>query len=264
MFTPEWRLLAHEVGLASYSLRSGLASLRKANYADQQVYYGGFFQYTIGLERVMKLALIIDYLVINGKLPTDKQFAKKFGHKLTDLLAGTGDVRSRLDASARLWELPDLEMTNAAMAVLSDFAIGARYYNIDVLTGKTATQDPVDRWFSEVGQPLMKKRRRPWKDVQWAHKLDAEVGSKCNINFETESGSPVLSFAAAAQAANESEHVAKEGTFLCAKIARYAISVLIARSDQVPHAFQIPNFIEFFYIFVMDDAYLKRQKSFAG
>ncbi|MEV7458775.1 hypothetical protein [Streptomyces rubiginosohelvolus] len=264
VFTPEWRLLAHEAGLASYSLRGGLASLRKANYADQQIYYGGFFQYTIGLERVMKLALIIDYLVENGTLPTDRQFAKKFGHKLTDLLTGVADVRSRLDPSARVWELPDPDMTDPAMSALSDFAIGSRYYNIDVLTGKAATQNPVDRWFSEIGRPLIAKRKQPWKDIQWAHALDSAVGSGCSILFETEDGTLVDTFAAAARAAHESEYVAKEGTFLCARIARHAISVLVARGHQVPRTFQIPNLVEFFYIFMNSDSYLKRQKTFAG
>ncbi|MFE7326546.1 hypothetical protein ACFU8W_16450 [Streptomyces sp. NPDC057565] len=264
MDTPEWRPLTHEAGLASYSLRGGLASLRKANYADPQVYYGGFFQYTIGLERIMKLALIVDYVVENGSFPSDHQFMKKYGHKLTDLLARLGDVRSRLDVSARVWELPDADLTDAAIGVLSDFAIGARYYNIDVLTGKAKTRDPVERWFSEVGQLLMSKRKRPLRDVGWARELDAQVGSRANIRFETEDGSPVHGFAAAAEAANVSEYVAKEGTFLCARIARHAISILVARSDQVSSHIKIPYFIEFFYLFTMDDAYLKRQKSFTA
>ncbi|MFD5624276.1 hypothetical protein [Streptomyces yangpuensis] len=264
MNTAEWRPLTHEAGLASYSLRGGLASLRKASYADPERYYGGFFQYTIGLERVMKLTLVVDYLAQNGRYPSDQQYAKKFGHKLTDLLAGVGDVRTRLGASADIWELPDAELTNAAISVLSDFAVGARYYNIDVLTGKAKTQDPVERWFSEVGQLLIGRRARPWRDVGWARKLDAEVGSKAVIRFETEGGGPVRGFAAAAQAANESEYVAKEGTFLCARIARYATSILAERGLQVPTGFSLPFFMDFFVLFNNDDAYLKRQKSFAS
>ncbi|MFJ6309013.1 hypothetical protein [Streptomyces althioticus] len=264
MFTPEWRPLSHEAGLASYSLRGGLASLRKANYADPQIYYGGFFQYTIGLERVMKLTLIVDYVVQNGRFPSDQQYAKKYGHKLTDLLAGIADVRDRLDPSAHVWELPDADLTDAAISFLSDFAIGARYYNVDVLTGKAKTQDPVERWFSEVGKLLISKRKRPWRNMEWARKLDTQVGDSSVFWFETEEGSPIQGFAAAAQAANESEYVAKEGTFLCARIARHAISILVARSDQVPHEIPIPRFIEFFYLFTMDDAYLKRQKSFTA
>ncbi|MDI3420866.1 hypothetical protein [Streptomyces luteolus] len=261
MITPEWRPLSHEAGLASYSLRGGLASLRKANYADPQLYYGGFFQYTIGLERVMKLALIVDYIVQNGRFPSDRQFAKKYGHGLTELLAGITDVRNRLAPSARVWELPDADLTNAAISFLSDFAIRARYYNIDVLTGKAKTQDPVERWFSEVGRLLISKRKRPWRDVDWARKLDAHANAAV-FQFETEDGSPIQGFAAAAQAANESEYVAKEGTFLCARIARHAISILVARGGQIPNEIPVPHFVEFFYLFTMDDAYLKRQKSF--
>lgn len=264
MNTPEWRPLAHEAGLASYSLRGGLASLRKANYAHPHVYYGGFFQYTIGLERIMKLILIVDYVAQNGKFPSNQQYAKKYGHKLTDLLVGITDVRNRLDPAARVWELPESDLTEAAISFLSDFAIGARYYNIDVLTGKEKTQDPVERWFTEVGKLLISKRKRPWRNTEWAQNLDAHIGNMSSIRFEAEDGSPIYRFAAAAQAANESEYVAKEGTFLCARIARHAISILLARSDQVPHSVTVPYFIEFFYLFTMDDAYLKRQKSFTA
>ncbi|MCC4322525.1 hypothetical protein [Streptomyces malaysiensis] len=264
MITPEWRPLSHEAGLASYSLRGGLASLRKANFASPEIYYGGFFQYTIGLERVMKLALIVDYIAQNGRFPSDQQYAKKYGHKLTDLLTGIADVRNRLDPSAQVWELPDADLTDPAISFLSDFAMGARYYNIDVLTGKVKTQDPVERWFSEVGRLLIKKRKRPWRDLEWARELDTQIGSVSSILFEAEDGSPIQGFAAAAQATSESEYVAKEGTFLCARIARHAISILIARSAQVPHRINVPYFIEFFYLFTMHDAYLKRQKAFTA
>lgn len=264
MDAPEWRPLAHEAGLASYSLRGGLASLRKANFSNPHVYYGGFFQYTIGLERIMKLALVVDYAAQNGRFPSDQQYAKKYGHKLTDLLSGVSDVRTRLDATAKVWELPDADLTDAAICFLSDFAMGSRYYNIDVLTGKVRTQDPVERWFAEVGQLLIGRRKRPWRNVEWARKLDEQIGDFSDLGFEAEDGTPINGFEAAARAEHESEYVAKEGVFLCARIARHVISVLIARSEQVSRKITLPYFMEFFYLFDNEDAYLKRQKSFAG
>ncbi|USY18680.1 hypothetical protein NE857_25830 [Nocardiopsis exhalans] len=256
--------MSHEAGLASYSLRGGLRSLRKANYEKPMNYYGGFFQYTIGLERIMKLALIVDYVAQNKTFPNDNQYIKQYGHKINNLLDGIQDIRERIEEPSRVWKLPEKDLTDAAVKFLTNFAQSARYYNIDVLTGKEATQDPVKVWFSTVGKKLLAKRKGSPPSAEWARALDSDLGDSLSFRFETETGEPIRGLEAAIRAKDDSEYVAKEGTFLCSRIARHAISVLTERSNQVPHEVEIPDFSEFFHIFIMDDAYLKRQKVFTG
>ncbi|MFJ8631519.1 hypothetical protein [Streptomyces sp. NPDC093568] len=261
MESTHWTPLVHEAGLASYCLGSGLASMRKANFAEPKHYYGAFFEYTIGLERVMKLALIVDHCVEYGTFPSNEKYAQKYGHRLTDLIVGLAGVRGQLEPDARVWEAPDGPIVNAAVSVLSDFARGARYYNIDVLTGKEPTTDPVARWFTEVGIPLLATRSRT-QDVQWAKFVDDEVGNRVQIRFTDATGGPLSSFEDLARMTRDSEFVAKESTFLCAKLARYAISVLCARAEQASQNLGLPYFEEFFYALLLEDSTLKKRKTF--
>lgn len=261
MMPPHWTPLVHEAGLASYCLGTGLASMRKANFAEPKHYYGAFFEYTIGLERVMKLALIVDHCVEHGAFPSNEKYAQKYGHRLTDLIAAISGLHTKLDSSARVWEIPSGPIFEAAISILSDFARGSRYYNIDVLTGKEPTADPVARWFTEVGMPLLEARRRT-PDVKWAKLVDNEVGDRVQIRFTDATGGPLTSFEDLARMTRDSEFVAKESTFLCAKLARYAITTLCARAEQAGQNLALPYFEEFFYALLIEDSKLKNRKTF--
>ncbi|WP_371787426.1 hypothetical protein [Streptomyces albidoflavus] len=261
MESGHWKLLADEAGLASYCLGSGLASMRKANIVEPKHYYGAFFEYTIGLERVLKLALIVDYCVEQGRFPSDQKYAKKFGHELSSLIVNLSEVRGRLNPAARVWEIPDGPIFDAAVTILSDFARVTRYYNIDVLTGKEPTADPVARWFLGVGIPLMRTRKKN-PDVQWARLVDDAAGDAVSIRFTDLGGNPVSSFEDMARITKDSEFIARESTFLCAKLARYAISVFVARAEQASQSMGLPYFEEFFYPLLLEDSALKKRKTF--
>ncbi|MFB7452833.1 hypothetical protein [Streptomyces sp. NPDC056194] len=235
--------------------------MRKANFAEPKHYYGAFFEYTIGLERVMKLALIVDYCIENGSFPSNQKFMKEFGHDLVKLLTGVAEVRTRLDPAAHVWEAPNGPIVDAAISILSNFARTTRYYNVDVLTGKEPTADPVARWFIEVGIPLIGTRRKE-PDVRWAQFVDDELGDRVQIRFADAVGNPLTSFEDLAQMSHDSEFAAKEATFLCAKMARYAISVLVARTEQADQNLQLPYFEEFFSTLLLADPALKKRKTF--
>lgn len=258
---PYWDRFAHEAGLASYCIGTGLASLRKSNFAEPRHYYGAFFDYTIGLERVVKLALIVDHCVEHGRFPDSERYVRQYGHSLVDLMAALPKIRDELSPDARIWEAPGGAVADAAISVLSEFASVTRYYNIGVLTGKEPTADPVERWFREVGVPLLASRKKA-PGVRWAKSVDDAIGDNMQIRFTDATGRPVSSIEGLAQMSRDSEFVAKESTFICAKWARYATAVLCSRAEQVGSDFDFPYFEEFFLPFRLEDALLKQRKTF--
>ncbi|MFD4788331.1 hypothetical protein ACFWN1_14975 [Streptomyces sp. NPDC058459] len=150
--SPIFQPILHEAGLAAQALCVGLTTLRKANYQQTERYYGGFFNYTIGLERVMKLTILLDSLVTDGKFLSDKQLKDSYGHDLSKMLNAVREIRAKLDQGEFRWQLPHPNIIDDAVAFLAEFAKTTRYYNLDVLSGKTPSLHPVARWFQVVGK----------------------------------------------------------------------------------------------------------------
>jgi len=55
-------LLGREAELAATTVGVGLTELRKYDFATIGRFYSGIFSYTIGIERICKLVLLLDYL----------------------------------------------------------------------------------------------------------------------------------------------------------------------------------------------------------
>ncbi|MGD3112907.1 hypothetical protein [Streptomyces sp. YGL11-2] len=264
--SPIFQPLMHEAGIAAQTLCIGLTTLRKANYMQPEKYYGGFFSYTIGLERAMKLTILLDSLVEQGKFPSDQQLKSAYGHDLNKLLAAVQAIRVKLDQGQLRWQLPHPDIVDDAVTFLAEFAKTTRYYNLDVLSGKAPTLDPVARWFRDVGKPLLDKRpaRQTRRNAAQAQAAEQLAGGYFLIHAITEDGTPVSSAEDAVLAGRNSEYVAKEGTFLCTALVRYVIEVLLHRwhaARKTGHV--IPDFGDFFYLFNNSDALLKNRMTFS-
>ena len=64
MFSEKFKLLQQEGYLTQSSLCQGLTFLRKANLGEKErgLFYSAFFQLSIGIERFMKIVVILDYM----------------------------------------------------------------------------------------------------------------------------------------------------------------------------------------------------------
>jgi hypothetical protein len=84
-FTQKFTLLTQEAHLTKNSLLSGFDLLLRANYFQDKdgYFYSSFFHLTIGLERLMKLAVISDYMLKNGyTAPGDRYLRNELGHEI--------------------------------------------------------------------------------------------------------------------------------------------------------------------------------------
>ncbi|MCU1225109.1 MAG: hypothetical protein JWQ42_3202 [Edaphobacter sp.] len=145
MFTPEFYLLAQECDLAKASLLGALTAFSYMDVGQTGTMYSAFFQAAIGLERLMKLVVIVDHNVKHDlSNPTDKQL-RKAGHDLVGLYetCSTLAVDNSLDTSE--WFSGDV-LERRMLDFLSKFAMASRYYNLDTISGSSKAADPIAVW----------------------------------------------------------------------------------------------------------------------
>lgn len=149
MFPPEWHLVNQESGLICSCIFNGLNDLRRANIHDKGSFYGVFFNLTIGIERLLKLTLIIDYMQANQLQCPTSNYVRSHGHDLTSLLVA---CQQRADVLHIPCDLTFMHSTikQDILRHLNDYSNGLRYHNLDSLQGKAKGRDPLKSWDSII------------------------------------------------------------------------------------------------------------------
>lgn len=144
-FTGTYQLLEQEALLVQSCLCTGLTALRNANLHDKGMYYTAFFQLCIGIERMSKLALILDYMGHHQLRAPGKLTMKKYGHDLDVLFGIVGDLSQERGHDFKdMFLLPPL--AGQILSFLSEFAKGLRYANLDNLATGSAGKNPLLEW----------------------------------------------------------------------------------------------------------------------
>jgi hypothetical protein len=153
-------IFQNEGHLMQGCFKSGLHRLRNAESGQPSDYYSGFFLYSIGLERLLKIIYLLDYRNQNQTFPTNEQLrdlAGKTGHDIEKLHGIISQYFSRYKVASDMgeWALDDLD--RKILGFVSSFNNGSRYFNLDQLTGKQLKEEknPIRRW-QEVYYELYK------------------------------------------------------------------------------------------------------------
>ena len=133
-------------------LGSGVNLIGSANYGRKGDYFQAFTNLATGLERIGKLCVLIDFAIDHqGQFPTEKEFEQlKLRHdliKITELCKG---IKQKRNYTFRFRNEIDEFYLQESLAVLSGFAKGDRYANIDKLIGSTNSKDPITEWHKRV------------------------------------------------------------------------------------------------------------------
>ena len=94
-YDPRTIALQREASLADGLLTLGFKSLQIADFQNQECYYAGFFNMTIALERVCKLAIQSDAYKEKGQFLTDGELKNEYGHKLNELYGKISQIIER-------------------------------------------------------------------------------------------------------------------------------------------------------------------------
>lgn len=145
MMTSKFYLLAQECDLAKSSLLGAFTAFSYLDINRTGTMYSAFFQAAVGLERLMKLVVVIDHNVKHDlDNPTNEQL-KRIGHDLIVLYDRCSALASELSLPASEWFHGD-SLEHQFLVFLSTFAKGSRYYNLDTISGAGKNPDPVKEW----------------------------------------------------------------------------------------------------------------------
>lgn len=178
MFTEKEKLLANEAHLTKSLLSTGLHALRKADVEHIGLFYQAFFSLSIGLERMLKIIMIMKFRVENdGRFPENHELIK-CGHDLKKLLKVIGIVSF------------NDEISNDIISFLNAFADKDRYYNFDSLTISDYNKDnPLVKW-KQIQNKILETY--PRKTILNQYLYAAKVLDQCScVYFDDLSGNSI-------------------------------------------------------------------------
>ncbi|MEA1031061.1 hypothetical protein T3A99_21065 [Pseudomonas sp. N-137] len=145
MYGDLYKTLEQESFVIRSCLATGLTELRNANLNEKGRYYSAFFQLAIGIERLAKLALILDHMARNNLRAPGKSTVKGYGHDLQTLVTKVSASASA-SGNPSLSPFPTGPLCARVIAFLSEFAEGMRYANLDALSTGRPQRDPLSEW----------------------------------------------------------------------------------------------------------------------
>lgn len=265
LFSPTFRALANEAQFTYEMLGSGTTQIRGANYATKGAYFQAFTSLSTGLERIGKLCLMLDYYVeTEGQFP-DFHSLKKLSHNLVLIYQKSREIVAKRDTHFTF--LSDLEQPihQRVLSVLSRFAEGDRYTNINLLVGK-AGDDPVAVWFEEVDCFLFDTQVTDAQKFKIAHNArlaEMMMGGISHVCHSSETGSDITSIQEGSYRTGKFEAVVPHRQLALLQIIRYWVELLydLQHKSQGIGKQEIPFFGDIFGLFYNDDRYFRSRKT---
>lgn len=230
-YDPRTIALQREASLADGLLTLGFKSLQIADFQNQECYYAGFFNMTIALERVCKLAIQSDAYKEKGQFLTDGELKNEYGHKLNELY---GKISQIIERHGNTVEKPkNTQEIEKMLNFLTDFAKRSRYYNLTSLQQAKGNSEPIKQWFKialrhqQSDLPSMELRQ----ENENQEPDDGEEDELHDAWFFREDGQSISSPADMKNALTRSFHAQLEGLTICYRICQYLIRGLLLFSE---------------------------------
>jgi hypothetical protein len=271
-FDKKFTLLAQEAHLTKNAILSGFDFLLQANFFQDKdgYFYSSFFNISIGMERLLKLAVITHYMLINNySTPTIKQLKNQFGH----------DVKTLYDECIRL--IPKYNVRHIKSSILSaedqalihfftDYAMNSRYFNLNEVCEASKFRSPLEQWV-EIAQSIY-EFHTPYQvrqkcSMNLLYKMDKEGPPNGFTHYLDQAGQPMMVFDCLYR-----QYVVKKSSplviwrlvellqpihFLLEAMAHKASEY---EKDQGKLAMIIPHYEDFFYFLLADKPDIKRRR----
>jgi len=144
--------LLNEVDNSVRLIKKGFSELQHINCADTP-YHIPILLISSGFERLMKCIICYWHLKKNKKYPSNKRL-RELGHRLdillqeiVDICKQFGNYDNRKATTEDLDFLKNNKRLHNIIRILSEFADGGRYYNLDIVSqGNSEYSEPEDKW----------------------------------------------------------------------------------------------------------------------
>jgi hypothetical protein len=267
MLSETFGALASEAQFTKEMLGSGATQIRNANYATKGIYFQAFTSLSTGLERIGKLCLMVDhYIETGGKFPDLKYMKKEICHNISLIYEKSKSVVEHRAISFDFLNNLDHPIHQSILKVLSDFAEGDRYSNINLLAGLKGGDDPVAIWYEMVDKVIFESyvsRSRKAKILRNAQIIDDLIGNFTLVRHTSETRGDITSVQEASYRTGVFEAVAPRRQLFVLQIIRYWVELL----GELQHIAMkmgkedIRFFGEIFAPFYNPDSYLRTRKT---
>lgn len=259
--------LCKEAQFTGEMLCSGYTEIRKANYAKRGVYFQAFTSLSTGFERIGKLCYLLIYSIEHGgSFPTDKDLKNVFRHDIIKLYKLILEFKNKNNIEYDFLQDLDKPIYQSILNVLSRFAKGDRYANIDLLINNRSYDDPISVWYKDVDLVIFQekisenKKEKIKRDASLVHYLTSDF---VMIRHTGEDGKEINTAFEGSFRTGVNDAVAPYRQLYVFHIIRFFVESLLAiesicRNKQF---FEIPYFMDFFRVFNIDDSYMKGRKT---
>lgn len=267
---PEWHFIRQEAMLVRHLIGAGATAIGQANYANKKgEYYRAFFELSVGMERLAKLILVVDYALTSaGKLP-DESYLRGYGHLLTKLFAVV-DQASTSRALKLRYPRPTDAVATAIIENLDAFADAkrGRYANFGALANpQTAQHEPIAKWWNEVAEAILKDRYYG-KPVQEkvegnARAVSILLGGIAMVRHTTETRDHLSDIEIASRRTGQTELVQRWSRYHSLTIVRWLSDVYRELAEHAAYRQNFDAFFgswEFFDTYRVDDEFMKSRK----
>lgn len=263
---PVFQAFLKESQFTKELLGAGATQIRNVSYARKGMYFQAFTSLSTGLERIGKLCLMLDhYIEHDGDFPEFKQL-KKISHDIEMIYEKTLDIKRKRNISSQFRDALDDQVYKSMISILSSFAKGDRYSNINLLLQARDQSDPIGRWFEEVDAPIFERcvsKAKKEKIEENATMVAILTHGSASVLHTSESGDLIDNVFDGSQLTGIQEAVAPYRQRYALHIIRFWTEI-ICRLQYEAMALRrgdIPFFSEIFGGFNNEDSYLRTRKT---
>lgn len=270
MFSPTFKALNKEAQFTKEMLGSGATQIRNANYSTKGIYFQAFTSLSTGLERIGKLCLILDHFIKhNGRFPDFDYMKNEIGHNISLIYQKSPEVIINHSITMDFLSALNDPIHQAILKILSEFAMGDRYSNINLVVGSRRQNDPIASWFNQVDTPLYETRvsNKKKKSIQKNTTVIASIlGANSMVMHTSETGGEITDIKEASQRTGIQAAVAPYRQLYVLQIIRYWVELLTALQYKAMQSGSedIPCFSEVFAPFCNDDSYIRTRKTWVS
>lgn len=210
---------------------------------------------------------MLDFYVENGgAFPDIDYMRKEVCHDLYAIYSKSKDVALKRSVSFTFLSDLDDQIHQNMLAVLSEFAKGDRYSNINLLVGKHSGKDPVAAWHDKVDSAIFQRcvsaSRRSRISAQ-ARIIEELTGDLTSVDFIGEDGAEITAVRDASFRTGAFQSVAPWRQLFVLQIIRYWVELLCELQYKAAgvNSQDIPFFSELFGFFLNGDDYIRKRKA---
>ena len=270
--TKIFNLINSECQFIQEMINMGMTQIRKANFQKKGLYYESFTCLTVGLERLLKLIIILDNYNDSNTFYTQEQL-KRLGHKINNLYSKCVNIGNKYGVDKKYSENDNIY--NSIIDILSEFADNGgnnRYYNLNYISevntnGFILPKDTMCKWYENIDEYIYNNKIsiKKKQEIETRSNLFGHVLNKgALIRFNLENSILINDGISFCLNINRQLACQKYRVLFLAQIVRYLSNIL----NELCDAFwrksddDIPYFYDYFRVYRCDDNFLKNKRNF--